>query len=48
MGLLLLSAAHGTAIAISADGPDEEQAIAALCQLIERGFDELSMDEARG
>jgi phosphocarrier protein len=40
MGLLLLAAAQGSAIRISADGPDEHQAIAALCALIERGFDE--------
>ena len=40
MGLLLLSAAHGTHITITADGPDEAQAIAALCGLVERGFDE--------
>jgi len=40
MGLLLLAAAHGTRIRISADGADEEQAIAALCALVERGFDE--------
>ena len=40
MGLLLLAAAHGSSIRISADGPDEDQAIAALCALIERGFDE--------
>ena len=40
MGLLLLAAAHGSSIRISADGPDEAQAIGALCALIERGFDE--------
>jgi phosphocarrier protein len=40
MGLLLLAAAHGSAIRISADGPDESEAIAALCALVERGFDE--------
>ena len=40
MGLLLLSAARGTAITISADGADEQEAIAALCALVERGFDE--------
>jgi phosphocarrier protein HPr len=42
MGLLLLSAAQGSAIRLSADGPDEVDAIAALCALIERGFDEAS------
>lgn len=40
MGLLLLSAAQGTAITISADGADESDAMAALCGLVERGFDE--------
>jgi len=42
MGLLLLAAAQGSAITISADGPDEEQAIAALCALVQRGFDEVT------
>jgi len=40
MGLLLLAAAQGSAIRISADGPDERDAIAALCALVQRGFDE--------
>lgn len=40
MGLLLLAASQGTLITISADGVDEEAAIAALCGLVERGFDE--------
>ena len=40
MGLLLLAAAKGTAIRISADGPDEADAISALCALVERSFDE--------
>ncbi len=40
MGLLLLAAARGNEIAITADGPDEEAAVAALCALIERGLDE--------
>lgn len=40
MGLLLLSAAQGSVITISADGADEAAAIAALCALVERGFDE--------
>jgi phosphotransferase system HPr (HPr) family protein len=40
MGLLLLAAAQGCAIRISADGPDEREAIAALCALVERRFDE--------
>jgi phosphocarrier protein len=40
MGLLLLAAGRGSAIRITADGPDEAEALAALCALIERGFDE--------
>jgi len=42
MGLLLLAAARGTSITISAAGTDEDQAIAALCSLVERGFDEVT------
>ena len=42
MGLLLLSAARGTLITISATGIDEELAIATLCALVERGFDEVT------
>jgi phosphocarrier protein HPr len=41
MGLLLLAAARGSSITISADGPDEADAIAALSALVERGFDEV-------
>lgn len=40
MGLLLLAAARGTEITISADGVDEDAAVEALCGLIARGFDE--------
>ena len=42
MGILLLAAARGTAIAISADGPDEAAAVDALVQLVESGFGEES------
>lgn len=42
MGLLLLAASRGSAIRISADGPDEKEAIGALCRLVESGFDEPS------
>ena len=35
MGLLLLSAAQGSDITITADGPDEQQAMDALCALVE-------------
>ena len=42
MGLLLLAAAQGCLITISANGVDEEQALAALCALVARGFDEVA------
>jgi phosphotransferase system HPr (HPr) family protein len=42
MGLLLLAAPQGSEIRISADGVDEQDAIGALCALVERGFDEVS------
>jgi phosphocarrier protein len=42
MGLLLLAAAQGCRIRISANGADEEQALAALCALVARGFDEVT------
>jgi phosphocarrier protein HPr len=40
MGILLLTAARGSAITISAEGPDEQDAVAALAQLVETGFGE--------
>jgi len=40
MGLLLLAAARGTSVTITADGVDEQDAVAALRALVERGFDE--------
>ena len=46
MGLLLLAAAQGSEIRIAADGPDERDAIAALCALVERGFEERPLDSA--
>ncbi|HEX6465030.1 MAG TPA: HPr family phosphocarrier protein [Vicinamibacterales bacterium] len=42
MGLLLLAASRGSSIRITAEGPDEQDAIAALCALVARGFDEAS------
>jgi phosphocarrier protein HPr len=41
MGLLLLAAAQGSQLTITATGPDERAAVAALCALVERGFDEV-------
>jgi phosphocarrier protein HPr len=40
MGILLLAAAAGSTVTITADGVDEGDAIDALCQLIESGFGE--------
>jgi phosphocarrier protein len=40
MGLLLLAAARGVTITITADGPDELATLDALGALVERGFDD--------
>ena len=40
MGLLLLAAARGTTIRISAEGGDEADAVAALADLVQTGFGE--------
>ncbi|MGE3956353.1 MAG: HPr family phosphocarrier protein [Vicinamibacterales bacterium] len=40
MGLLLLAAARGTLITITADGPDEQAAADALVELVVSGFGE--------
>lgn len=40
MGLLLLAAARGTTITISAEGEDEAAAVEALRLLVERGFED--------
>lgn len=40
MGLLLLAAAHGTLVTISADGVDEMEAVDALCRLVKQDFNE--------
>ena len=40
MGLLLLAAAQGTVVTISADGPDEQTAVDALVDLVVSGFGE--------
>ena len=41
MGLLLLAACQGSLITITAAGPDEHDAVSALCSLVARGFDEV-------
>ena len=40
MGILILAAGRGTTITISADGPDEIEAVAVLAHLVETGFGE--------
>lgn len=40
MGILLLAAARGTTITISADGTDEQAAVDALSELVLSGFGE--------
>ena len=42
MGILLLAAARGTSLTISADGPDEMSALESLVELLESGFGEES------
>ncbi len=42
MGLLLLGASQGSVITLSADGPDEQAALAALAGLVGRGFEQVS------
>ena len=41
MGILLLAASKGTTITISADGPDERDAVEALSTLVATGFGEV-------
>jgi len=40
LGLLLLAAARGATLVISADGPDEQDAVDALCGLTAQGFED--------
>ena len=40
MGILLLAAARGSTITISADGADEQDAVSALVALVRSGFGE--------
>ncbi len=40
LGVLLLAASQGTTVEVTIDGPDEEQAMAALAGLVEGGFGE--------
>jgi phosphocarrier protein HPr len=40
LGILLLSATHGTPLTISAEGADEQAAVEMLCGFVESGFGE--------
>jgi len=40
MGILLLAAARGSVITITASGPDEAEACEILCRLVESGFED--------
>jgi phosphocarrier protein HPr len=40
MGVMMLAAGQGSVLTVEADGPDEEQAIEAVGQLITSGFGE--------
>jgi phosphocarrier protein HPr len=41
MGVMMLAAGPGTTVAVDADGPDEEAAVAAIGSLIDSRFGEL-------
>lgn len=40
LGILTLGAQHGTQLKINAVGPDSDEALSALAELVEQGFDE--------
>jgi phosphotransferase system HPr (HPr) family protein len=40
MGVMMLAAGKGTQLTVSADGPDEEEALIELAQLVESDFSE--------
>jgi phosphocarrier protein HPr len=42
LGILLLAASQGTRVELNVEGPDEEEATAALVALVEAGFGEES------
>jgi phosphocarrier protein HPr len=48
MGILLLAAARGTTLMISAEGLDETAAVDALVQLVESGFGEQTTPAGSG
>jgi len=40
MGIITLGASYNSTLTIQADGPDEEQAVEALCALFDHRFEE--------
>jgi phosphocarrier protein len=44
MGVLMLAAERGSLLRISACGVDAEDAVAALAELVGRGFDDLDLE----
>jgi phosphocarrier protein len=42
MGILLLAAARGSLVTITATGVDEDRAVETLCRLVESGFGEVA------
>ncbi len=40
MGVMMLAASYGTRVTVIAEGPDEENAMTAICELINQRFDE--------
>jgi len=44
MGVLMLAAERGSLLRISACGADAEDAVAALAELVGRGFDDLDLE----
>jgi phosphocarrier protein len=40
MGVMMLAAAKGSTLVVETDGPDEEEALAAVTQLIANRFEE--------
>lgn len=44
MSLMMLAAGLGTQLQVCTDGDDAEQALTAVCALIESGFEELDED----
>lgn len=45
LSLMTLAAEQGTQLLLQADGPDAEEALAALDALFERGFNEMEVSE---